>query len=124
MVRLLLLVAAMLAIGACAAVPNLDRGSMGCQNARGIGPAGGTVPFAGLLIGKSPGEAAAVAVAQGHTVVFNVQTPRYGECWCATPPGGLVKEAWWGQHGALELMVEGSDPGHTPDEQPMFGWGC
>lgn len=97
---------------------------MGCQNARGIGPTEGKVPFAGLLIGKSPGEGAAVAVAQGHTVVFNVQTPGYGECWCATPPRGQVKEVWWGEHGALVLEVMGFDPGHTPDQQPMFGWGC
>jgi hypothetical protein len=124
MIRALLLVAVMFAIGACSAVPNLDRGSMGCQNARGIGPTGGSVPFAGLLIGKSPGEAAAVAIAQGHTVVFSVQTPGYGECWCATPLGGQVKEAWWGESGALWLLVEGFDPHHTPDNQPMSGWGC
>jgi len=117
MIRPLLLVAAIFAIGACSAVPNLDRGSMGCANAVGIGPTGGRVPFAGLLIGKSPGEAAAVAVSQGHTVVFSVQAPHYGECWCATPLGGQVKDAWWGEHGALWLLVEGFDPGtrRTPN---------
>jgi len=109
---------------ACAAVPNTDHGSAGCQNARGIGPSEGDVPIAPLLMGKSPVEAASIAVEQGHTVVFNVPIPGYGECWCAPPPEGTVAQAWWGQRGALWLLVEGVDEGHTAQGQPANGWGC
>lgn len=112
-------------------VPNQDHGSSGCQNASGIGPAGGDGDaldsdegIAPLLIGKSPAEAAATAASQGHTVVFNVQIEGYGECWCVPPPEGEVVEAWWGQHGALWLMVDGVEEGHTGAVQPERGWGC
>ena len=101
----------------CSALPNMDLGSSGCQNARGIGPAGMTTfdgePVVAGVVGKSPVEAAAVARAMGHTVVFNVQIPGYGECWCVPPPEGQVVSAWWGQHGALWLEVDGVDEGHT-----------
>ena len=97
---------------------------MGCQNASGTGPTEGPVAFADELIGKDPPAAAAAARARGHTVVFNVQIPGYGECWCDTPQMGKVVDAWWGQHGALWVMVEGVDVGHTPEDQPALGWGC
>ena len=112
----------------CSALPNMDLGSSGCQNARGIGPAGMTTtdgePVVAGVVGKSPFEAATVARAMGHTVVFNGQSPGYGECWCAPPPEGQVGSAWWGQHGALWLEVDGVDEGHTQDDQPIRGWGC
>ena len=112
----------------CSALPNMDLGSSGCQNARGIGPVGMTTfdgePVVAGVVGKSPVEAAAVATAMGHTVVFNVQIPGYGECWCVPPPEGQVVSAWWGQHSALWLEVHGVDEGHTKDNQPISGWGC
>ncbi len=122
--RAVLLLATSLAITACSELPNLDDGSAGCQNARGIGPTDGQVPFANELLDRHPAAAAAVARSRGHTVVFNVQLPNYGECWCDTPPMGTVIDAWWGQHGALWLMVDGVDVGHTPEDQPFLGWGC
>jgi hypothetical protein len=76
------------------------------------------------VVGKLPVEAAAFARAMSHTVVFNVQIPGYGECWCVPPPEGQVVSAWWGQHGALWLEVDGVDEGHTKDNQPLRGWGC
>lgn len=112
----------------CSALPDLAMGSAGCQGARGIGPAGMAPgvqePVVAGVVGKSPAEAAAVAMAMSHTVVFNVQIPGYGECWCTPPPMGTVSTAWWGQHGALWLMVDGVDVGHTADDQPIRGWGC
>jgi hypothetical protein len=110
----------------------MDHGSSGCQNARGIGPstenAGGAVreleEALPDLIGLTPVEAAELARARGHTVVFNVQIPDYGECWCVPPPEGKVVQTWWNDHGALFLMVEGVDLGHTADDQPAAGWGC
>lgn len=115
----------------CSWVPNMDHGSSGCANARGIGPTRGTVIGDQVaeealpdLIGLHPVEAAERAQAAGHTVVFNVQIPGYGECWCVPPPEGKVVQTWWNEHGALFLMVEGVDLGHTGDQQPAAGWGC
>ncbi len=106
----------------------MDHGSSGCQNAVGIGPRDTTGVHAGPvmpdLVGLGPREAAAIAVGRGHTVVFNVQIPGYGECWCVPPPEGDVVDAWFGERGALWLMVEGVEEGHTPDQQPPTGWGC
>jgi hypothetical protein len=131
----LLLSAIMLA--GCSMVPNMDHGSSGCSNARGIGPVtngdapvavklddGGGMAVLPILHGKSPGQAAAEAAAMGHTVVFNVQIESYGECWCVPPPEGTVVASWWNQHGALYLQVDGVDEGHTADDQPAAGWGC
>jgi hypothetical protein len=126
--RLPLLALSALTLAGCSLVPNMDHGSSGCQNAAGIGPRDQTgvhaAPVIPELVGLGPREAAAIAVGRGHTVVFNVQIPGYGECWCVPPPEGTVIDAWFGQHGALWLMVEGVDEGHTPDEQPATGWGC
>jgi hypothetical protein len=123
-------------LAGCSGIPNLDRGSAGCQNATGIGQvpppadppnvvgAEATPEIAALLIGKTPGAAAAIARGQGHTVVFNVQIEGFGECWCEVPPMGTVASVWFNSHGALFLGVDGVDVGHTPDDQPFAGWGC
>jgi hypothetical protein len=110
----------------------MDHGVSGCQNARGIGPTrdgtiNGDVALEEALpelVGLTPVEAAERARALGHTVVFNVQIPGYGECWCVPPPEGKVVQTWWNDHGALYLMVEGVDVGHTGEDQPDTGWGC
>ena len=121
------LVVAALAVGGCSAVPNMDAGSAGCQNATGIGPsddehaaAAGQNEMAVLpaVHGRSPAEADAIAEGAGHTVVFNTE----GVCWCVPPTTGTVTGSWWGQRGALWLWVEGAD---VPDEEaPFLGWGC
>jgi hypothetical protein len=113
-----------IAVAGCSAVPNLDRGSAGCNNAGGNGPADGPVPFASEVTGKTPAEAASIAAGRGQNVVFRVNLPDFGECWCKPPPNGRVTEAWWNGHGALYLMVDGVDAGHDADHQPFFGWGC
>ncbi len=122
--RLVLLVTAAVLLSACSAVPNLDAGSAGCQNARGIGLdvplADGGTNMAVLpeVHGLAPMAAKARAESLGHTVVFNTG----GSCWCVPPPGGRVTESWFGQHGALWLWVEGAA---TPAGAPPFaGWGC
>jgi hypothetical protein len=120
-------IALAVAVGGCSGltfVPNQDHGSSGCQNARGIGQQDAEVELAPVLMGMSPAEAATTARSLGHTVVFNVQITGYGECWCIPPPEGEVVEAWYGQHGALWLMIDGVDEGHTPEVQPARGWGC
>jgi hypothetical protein len=126
------MVLALWALAGCSAIPNLDRGSAGCQNASGIGP----IPSSGavmsepdvdiepLLVGIAPSAAEAIAQAHGHTVVFNVQIEGFGECWCEPPPMGTVSSAWFNSHGALYLGVDGVNVGHTADDQPFAGWGC
>jgi hypothetical protein len=128
--RLSQLAAATVMLAACTGMPNLDAGSAGCQNARGIGPT--TDPEGGPQVapihqgvvpelhGKTPAEAAALGAAAGHTVVFNVN----GQCWCVAPPGGTINDSWWGQHGALWLRVEGFETANQPGEAPFMGWGC
>jgi hypothetical protein len=127
--RLFLLLATVVVVTACSGVPNLDAGSAGCQNARGIGPTAdpGGGPRGGDemavmpdLHGRTPAEAAAIGAAAGHTVVFNVD----GECWCTPPPGGTITRSWWGEHGALWLWVDGLDTGNPPGDAPFLGWGC
>ena len=136
--RITVAVLALWLVAGCSAIPSLDNGSAGCQNAVGIGevpaPAADepgnvvdaepTPEIAPLLIGKSPAEAEALAHAQGHTVVFNVQIEGFGECWCEPPPMGTVASAWFNSHGALFLGVDGVNVGHTKDDQPFAGWGC
>jgi hypothetical protein len=115
-------------VAACGSLGIDNAGSIGCQEAKGTGPAGMAPgvdgPVIDGVVGTSPAEAATFARALGHTVVFNVQIAGYGECWCVPPPEGTVAEAWWGQHGALWLGVDGVDVGHTKDVQPLLGWGC
>ena len=108
-------------LAACSQVPNMDVGSAGCQNARGIGVASNNAPAVLAQVqGLSAAEAAARMKSQGHTVVFNTG----GDCWCAPPPGGRVTEAWFGQHGALWLWVDGIDPALTAGDPPFMGYGC
>jgi hypothetical protein len=103
------------------AVPNMDAGSAGCQNARGIGVASNDAPdVLAVVKGKTPTEAAIAMRALGHTVVFNTG----GDCWCVPPPSGKVTEAWFGQHGALWLWVDGTDPALTAGDPPFAGYGC
>lgn len=68
----------------------------------------------------SPTPAATTLAAVGHTIVFNTG----GDCWCVPPPGGRVTDAWFGQHDALWLWVDGVDPGVTAGEPPFLGYGC
>ncbi len=109
-------------------VPNMDHGSSGCQNAAGIGPRGTSGdtsdPVYPAVNGLAPADAGARAAALGHTVVFHVDIPDYGECWCQPPPEGKVVGSWWNGNGALFLDVAGVDEGHTADQQPAAGWGC
>ena len=122
-----MVLAAML-VGGCSMVPNMDAGTSGCANAVGIGPRAeaGAVDTNVMpdLIGLAPTVAAGKARSRGHTVVFNVQITGYGECWCVAPPEGTVSEAFFTERGALMLMVDGVDEGHSPDRQPPTGWGC
>jgi hypothetical protein len=126
--RSLLVVLAALLLAGCSLVPNQDPGTSGCSNAVGIGPREQTgvhvAPVMPDVVGKGPAEAAALAASRGQTVVFNVQIPGYGECWCVAPPEGEVVDAWWTERGALMLMVDGVDEGHTAADQPPTGWGC
>jgi len=108
-------------VAGCSLVPNMDSGSAGCQNARGIGVASNDAPaILAQVQGMSAAEAMSTMSAQGHTVVFNTG----GDCWCVPPPGGKVTEAWFGQHGALWLWVDGVDPALTAGEPPFKGYGC
>jgi hypothetical protein len=117
---LVLLLAVWLA-GACSAVPNMDHGSAGCQNARGIGVASDHEPrLLARVADMSALDAGQVLAGLGHTVVFNTG----GDCWCVPPPGGRVTDAWFGQHGALWLWVEDVDPSLTAGEPPFQGYGC
>jgi hypothetical protein len=117
-----------LAVGlaGCSAVPNLDAGSAGCQNAHGIGPRPADPEAAQVtdmeaapqVHGLAPAVAAATARAAGHTVVFNTE----GVCWCEPPPDGTVTGSWWGEHGQLWLWVDGASV--PADDVPFLGWGC
>jgi hypothetical protein len=124
MTRVVLLLACLLALSACSAVPNMDAGSAGCQNARGIGRAvdlvNGSTNMAVMpdVHGKTPAEAGEIARDRGHTVVFNAD----GACWCVPPPGGKVTQSWFSERGALWLWVDGFP---APSAQaPFNGWGC
>ncbi len=125
--RLAGLIATALLVAGCAgvpnfdAMPNMDAGSAGCQNARGIGvPSNDAPDVLAAVKDKSPTEAAVAMRALGHTVVFNTGS----DCWCLPPPSGKVIEAWFGKHGALWLWVDGADPGLTAGDPPFAGYGC
>jgi hypothetical protein len=114
-------VAGAVLVAGCSQFPNMDAGSAGCQNARGIGIASNDAPaILDQVRGLSAAEASTKLEAQGHTVVFNTG----GDCWCAAPPGGSVTEAWFGEHGALWLWVDGVDPALTAGDPPFLGYGC
>jgi hypothetical protein len=124
--RLLVLV---LALAGCSMVPNMDHGSAGCSNAVGIGPRDGggegVTPNLGVdVTGRNPAEVAEIARRLGHTVVFHVAIPGYGECWCVPPPEGTVGGMFFGSNGQLFIEVDGVDLGHRADIQPFKGWGC
>lgn len=121
--RILLFLACTILIGGCSLAANLDVGSAGCSNAAGIGQPNADAPV-GDLVGLSPVQAGTIAAGRGHTVVFNVQIEGYGECWCVPPPEGTVTEGFFTGRGALMLMIDGVDEGHTADNQPLTGWGC
>jgi hypothetical protein len=115
------LVAGVALVAGCSQIPNMDAGSAGCQNARGIGVASNDAPAILTEVrGLSAVEASAKMQNQGHTVVFNTG----GDCWCVPPPGGQVTEAWFGQHGALWLWVDDVDPALTAGDPPFMGYGC
>jgi len=117
-------IATVLLLAGCSEFPNVDAGSAGCQNARGIGVPSNDINDAPEILaqikGLSAEDAAAKIKAQGHTVVFNTG----GDCWCLPPPGGRVTMAWFGQHGALWLWVDGVDPVLTAGDPPFLGYGC
>lgn len=99
----------------------MDAGGAGCQNARGIGTASDHEPeLLAMVEGKTALDAATTLAAIGHTIDFNTG----GDCWCVPPPGGRVTDAWFGQHGALWLWVDGVDPALTAGEPPFLGYGC
>ena len=105
----------------CSMVPNMDAGGAGCQNASGIGVASDDAPeILAQVAGMTAAQAAAKMTAQGQTVVFNTG----GDCWCVPPPGGHVTMAWFGQHGALWLWVDGVEPALTAGDPPFMGYGC
>ena len=127
-IRMTLVAPMALLLAGCSMVPNMDHGSSGCSNAAGIGPrdttGGHVAPAMPDLNGLAPLEAANRAAARGHTVVFNVQIPDFGECWCVPPPEGTVTDSFFTERGALMLMIDGVDEGHTARDQPPTGWGC
>ena len=108
-------------LAGCSQVPNMDAGSAGCQNAQGIGEASDDAPaIIAQVEGLSAAEAWNKMKAQGHTVVFDT-----GNCWCVPPPSGKVAFAFFGQHGALHLMLDEVDPALLPGGDPPFlGYGC
>ncbi len=124
MSRLVALLAILMSLAACSAVPNMDAGSAGCQNAAGIGRvvdlADGGTDMAVMpdVHGKTPAAAGTIATERGHTVVFNAD----GACWCVPPPGGKVTQSWFSDRGALWLWVDGFTQPSGP--APFLGWGC
>jgi hypothetical protein len=40
------------------------------------------------------------------------------------PPEGTVSESFFTERGALMLLLDDVDVGHTADRQPATGWGC
>jgi hypothetical protein len=133
--RSMLLTAFVFAVTGCSAVPNLDQGGMGCQNAgdgqhRDGSPTDPGQPLAGVdVVGRTPADVGRLAEAQGLIVRYGLQYATadgggYGECWC-TPPteGGTVTQVFWGSNG--QLFIE-SDAAMKPTarNQPTYGWGC
>jgi hypothetical protein len=134
--RLLALSAvAVLLIAGCSAVPNLDQGGMGCQNAgdgvqRTGNPTDPGQPLAGVdVIDRSPADIGRIAEAQGLIVRYHLDYSTdpggggYGECWCTPPNEGHVNEVFWGSNGQL-FVVAYTDMKPGGREQPTFGWGC
>jgi hypothetical protein len=132
--RLAVLAALASVLMGCSAVPNLDRGGMGCANAgdgqvRTDSPTDPGQPLAGVdVIGRAPADVGHETEAMGLIVRYNLQymtgtDTGYGECWCTPPTEGRVTEVFWGSNGQLIVMAE-TDPEPGDRDQPLFGRGC
>ncbi len=85
-----------------------------------VGPSNEESAILAQVEGLSAAEAWDKMTALGHTVVFDT-----GNCWCVPPPSGKVAFAFFGQHGALHLMLDEVDPALLPGGDPPFlGYGC
>src|SRR6478736_4387241 len=122
-------------LSGCAAVPNLDQGGMGCQNAgNGIQHAGNPTdpgqPLAGIEVaGHAPADVGREAEARGLVVRYHLDYATsndgggYNECWCTPPTEGQVSEVFWGSNGQLFVVATTAmKPGGR--DQPTYGWGC
>jgi hypothetical protein len=134
-VRAILLATAAALVTACSAVPNLDQGGMGCQNAgdgvqRDGSPTDPGQPLAGIaVVGRAPADVGREAEAKGLIVRYHLDYATtndgggYGECWCTPPTEGQVSEVFWGSNGQLFVVAHAQmKPGGR--DQPAFGWGC
>jgi hypothetical protein len=107
-----LVVAAIVVLSACSAVPNMDDTGSGCANRHGAGPRDqGSdpegIPLGGIA-GLRPAEAVAAAAAAGHVVVFRESSTA---CVCIPPTGyGAINEGWWGSNGQLYLDLGNVEP--------------
>jgi hypothetical protein len=132
---LLLLVAGGFVLMGCSAVPNLDHGGMGCQNA-GDGtkhdgnPTDAGRPLAGLdVVGLPAADVGRAAETQGLIVRYHLSYATdwngggYVECWCTPPSEGRVSEVFWGTSGQLYVVAD-TDLKPGGRDQPLFGWGC
>ena len=132
-------IAAILAIAfvfsGCSAVPNLDQGGMGCQNAgdgtqRVGNPNDPGQPLAGIdVAGRAPADVGREAEARGVVVRYHLAYATtndgggYNECWCTPPTEGQVSEVFWGSNGQLFVVAETAmKPGGR--DQPTYGWDC
>ena len=134
-VRVLLLAGIAAILMGCSAVPNLDQGGMGCQNA-GDGsqhdgsPTDPGQPLAGVeIVGRSAADVGRDAEAKGLIVRYHLSYATrndgggYAECWCTPPNEGQVREVFWGSSGQLFVVADAPmKPGGR--DQPTFGWGC
>lgn len=132
--RVLLLAGIAAVLMGCSAVPNLDQGGMGCQNA-GDGsqhdgsPTDPGQPLAGVeVVGRSAADVGREAEARGLIVRYHLDYATndgggYGECWCTPPTEGQVGEVFWGSNGQL-FVVAYAPMKSTVRDQPAFGWGC
>jgi hypothetical protein len=132
--RLLLLSALGLVLMGCSAVPNLDHGGMGCQNAGDGKPHEGNPtdpgqPLAGVdVVGSAPADVGREAESRGLIVRYHLnyatgENTGYAECWCTPPSEGRVSEVFWGSGGQLFVVAE-TDAKPGGRDQPLFGWGC
>ena len=122
-------------LGGCSAVPNLDQGGMGCQNAgdgtqRSGNPTDPGQPLAGINVsGRSPADVGREAEARGLVVRYQLEYAigndggGYTECWCTPPTEGQVSEVFWGSNGQLFVHAATAMKSSWRD-QPTFGWGC
>jgi hypothetical protein len=117
------IVASVVLVSACSAVPNMDETGSGCANRSGAGPRNlgedpPGIPLPGIA-DLTPGEAVAAAAAIGHVVVFRLNSMA---CVCIPPAGyGPVADGWWGSNGQLYLDLADV----TPQGQPLpDGAGC